>query len=258
MPSQATLCARYTGLELKRTLADKRILVLAVLVPMFMYFVIAGTNDEEAMNSNVGHGTVKFLIATSMALYGTVTVAGAQCANIAAERDSGWLRTLSLSPMSTGSYLLSKALVAVVLSLVPVAAVCLLAAATGAKAEWFVWPLSFLLSLTGAVVFGLIGLILGMLFDPGMINRLIGFITVIFSFLGNLFIPLSGTMLTVAKFTPLFGPGMLVRYPAATEGRVIAGAGTLPLWQPVLNVVVYTVIFAVIARLTVRRGLARQ
>ena len=41
----------------------------------------------------------------------------------------------------------------------------------------------------------------------------------ILAFLGNIFFPLSGVMLTIAKFTPLYGYVALARYPL-TEGHL--------------------------------------
>src|SRR5699024_8920382 len=82
-----------------------------------------------------------------------------------------------------------------------------------------------------------------------------------FAFLGNIFFPLSGAMLTVAQFTPLYGLVALARYPL-TEGMMISTTGPPVegngLWIPVLNLVVWTIIFAVTAFLLVRRGRSRQ
>ena len=111
---------KYTGLELKRVFTDRRVLILSIAVPVFMYLVIGGTNDDTTMDSHVGHANVRFLIAVSMAMYGTVTVAGTECAKIATERGAGWMRTLALTRLSPKQYLASKAITAIVLSLVPV------------------------------------------------------------------------------------------------------------------------------------------
>jgi ABC-2 type transport system permease protein len=79
---------------------------------------------------------------------------------------------------------------------------------------------------------------------------------VIFAFLGNLFIPLSGALLTFAKFTPLYGYAALARYPL-TEGYLPDGSRD-PLWLPIVNVLAWLAVFGVSAVLLVRRGRERQ
>jgi len=84
---------------------------------------------------------------------------------------------------------------------------------------------------------------------------------VILAFMGNIFFPLSGTLLTLAKFTPLYGYASLARYPL-TEGYLFnTSDGTVTheaLWVPVVNVSVWAVILALLATWLVRRGRARQ
>ena len=82
----------------------------------------------------------------------------------------------------------------------------------------------------------------------------------IFAFLGNIFIPLSGVMLTIAKFTPLYGIVSLARYPL-TEGYSVDMDGNLSheaLWVPLVNVGVWTLILALLTVYLVRRGRDRQ
>ncbi|MBW8732333.1 MAG: ABC transporter permease, partial [Terrabacter sp.] len=79
---------------------------------------------------------------------------------------------------------------------------------------------------------------------------------VIFAFLGNVFIPLSGALLAFAKFTPLYGYAALARYPL-TEGYLPDGSQD-PLWVPIVNVLAWLAIFGTAAVLLVRRGRERQ
>ena len=79
----------------------------------------------------------------------------------------------------------------------------------------------------------------------------------IFAFLGNIFIPLSGALLTVAKFTPLYGYVALARYPL-TEGHVVDGTAPRPAVGARANVAAWATIFALVAVWLVRRGRERQ
>src|SRR5699024_734787 len=115
--------------------------------------------------------------------------------------------------------------------------------------------------IVGSLVFALYGLAAGLAFSSEAAVSAASGLLVILAFLGNVFFPLSGAMLTVAKFTPLYGYIALARYPI-TDGLLIStvgpGEGTEALWIPVLNLAVWAVIFAVAAVLLVRRGRERQ
>src|SRR5699024_1521884 len=132
---------------------------------------------------------------------------------------------------------------------------------TGAEASATAWLVSALIVLAGAAVFSLYGLLAGLLFRTEAAVGAASGSLVILAFLGNIFFPLSGAMLTFAKFTPLYGFVALARYPI-TEGTLISttgpSTGSDPLWIPILNLVVWAVIFGVAALLLVRRGRSRQ
>ena len=79
---------------------------------------------------------------------------------------------------------------------------------------------------------------------------------VLLGFAGNLFIPLSGVMLDLARFTPLYGVNALARYPLT--GGVVNGDVADPLWLPVVNVVAWTLILGGVAAVLVRRRRGRN
>ena len=131
---------------------------------------------------------------------------------------------------------------------------------TGAKGEAWVWATSAAIVLLGASVFALYGLVFGLAFRSESAVGAASGSLVIFAFLGNIFIPLSGVMLSIAKFTPLYGFVSLARYPL-TGGDSVSTSGALThesLWVPLANVVVWTMIMAVATVLLARRGRERQ
>ena len=81
------------------------------------------------------------------------------------------------------------------------------------------------------------------------------------SFLGNLFVPLSGTLLEIARFTPMYGFAGLARWPQL-EGLVVHNNApstiTDPLWFLVANYVLWALFFAGLSVWAVRRGRRRQ
>ena len=164
-------------------------------------------------------------------------------------------------PLRDTGYVQIKAVVAVVVAAIPILAIYLLGLLTDAEGSTSAWLLSAVIVLAGAVVFALYGLVFGLAFRSEAAVGAASGSLVILAFMGNIFFPLSGTLLTLAKFTPLYGYVALARYPL-TEGYVVStDGGTVtqePLWVPLLNVSVWALIFAVLSVWLVRRGRARQ
>ena len=112
----------------------------------------------------------------------------------------------------------------------------------------------------GAVLFALYGLVFGLAFRSEAAVTAASGSLVVLGFLGNIFFPLSGLLLEVARFTPLYGYVSLARYPL-TEGYAVDMDGKLSheaLWVPLVNVGVWTLILALLTVYLVRRGRDRQ
>ena len=163
--------------------------------------------------------------------------------------------------MSDAQYVAVKAAVAFVIAIIPITLIYVLGYFTGSEGSGTAWFLSALVVVLGAAVFSLYGLLFGLVFRSEAAVGAASGSLVIFAFLGNIFFPLSGAMLTVAQFTPLYGFVALARYPL-TEGMMISTTGppveSNGLWIPLLNLVAWAMIFAVLAFLMVRRGRSRQ
>ena len=141
------------------------------------------------------------------------------------------------------------------------AVIDVIGALTGAQAPLSVWVVSAAVLLLGATTFALYGLSFGLAFRSEAAVSAAGGSLVILSFLGNIFIPVTGWQLTVAKLTPLYGYVSLARRALTGGGTINTETGELipvPLWQPLTNVVVWTAVFGVVAVVLVGRGRARQ
>lgn len=250
--------ATYFGLEVKRILRDFVSLFFIAILPAF-FFLIFGAGQDYA-KTTIGNGNVAFYIMVAMAGYGAATATTGIGGMAAVERMQGWGRQLGLTPLRDGHYVAIKAGLALVIAAIPITLTFILGAVTSARASASTWVLSIVILLVGAVVWSLYGLAAGLIFKSENAVSAASGLLVIFSFLGNVFIPLSGTMLTIAKFTPLYGYISLARYPL-TNGYVVDTDGNLyrdELWTSILNVCVWTAIFAVLATWAVRRGRGRQ
>ena len=99
----------------------------------------------------------------------------------------------------------------------------------------------------GSLLFAAFGLFTGYLLPSENVTQIIALALTLCSFAGGLFIPLSQfppALLTLARFTPLYGLNQLVHYPLV--------GGTLQ-WGWILNLVVWLAIFVTGAAWCLRR-----
>ncbi len=249
----------FTGLELRRVTRDYVSMFFIAILPAFFYVIFGAV--QQYSEQSAGNGNVGLYIMISMAAYGAVTATVGVGGMAAVERMQGWGRQLGLTPMQDSQYVATKTFVALVIAAIPIGLIYLLGYLTGAEGTVSAWLLSGLVVLVGAAVFAVYGLCFGLAFRSEAAVGAASGSLVVLAFLGNIFFPLSGLMLTIAKFTPLYGYVALARYPL-TEGHLInttTGVTTQdPLWIPVANVAVWAVIFCVVAVLLVRRSRTRQ
>ena len=249
----------YVGLELKRIFRDPVSLFFTAGLPVFFYLIFGAAmswGDE-----SVGNGNVAMMIMTSMAAYGAVSAAVALGGMAAVERMQGWGRQLGLTPLTDRDYVGVKVTLAVLITMIPIGLVYAAGAVTGARGSGQAWLLSGLILVIGSAIFALYGLIFALAFRTEAAVSAAGGSVVILGFMGNVFFPLSGTLLTLAKFTPLYGLNALARYPIS-EGWLIDGTtGDLthePLWIPLANVGAWLLVLSIVATLLVRRSRSRQ
>ncbi|GAA1977599.1 ABC transporter permease [Terrabacter lapilli] len=246
--------ATFVLLDLRRITRNWSAMFFTAVLPTFFYVIFGATVD--AKGADIGNGNVAMYVMITMAAYGAVLAATSVSANAAVERVQGWGRQLGLTPLADSAYIAGKALVAMTVAAVPVALTYALGVATGARGSASAWALSALLALVGSSVFAVYGLLVGTAFQSEASAGAASGSIVVFAFLGNLFVPLSGGLLAFAKFTPLYGYAALARYPL-TEGWLTDGSRD-PLWLPITNVVVWTLVFGALATYFVRRGRERQ
>ncbi|MFI7481765.1 hypothetical protein ACH9EU_05035 [Kocuria sp. M1R5S2] len=157
--------------------------------------------------------------------------------------------------------MLVKVAVALCVAVLPVAVVFAVGALTGAELGGWRWPVTAALVVAGSSMFALYGLAAGLLFRTESAVGAASGLLVVLSFFGNLFVPLSGAMLDIARFTPLYGLAALARYPLM-EGQILSTTGPAtqsdPLWALVLNVAVWTAVFAAVVLGAARRTTVRR
>ncbi len=245
----------YLRFEAVRILRQPVALFFIVFLPAFMYVIFGATTEWGGFE--VAHGNVSMSIMIAMAAFGAVTATVGVGGNAAVERVQGWGRQLALTPLRDSQYVAVKAAIAMATAALPILVIYGLGFVLGAEAAGVAWVTSLLFVLLGSATFALYGMMFGLAFKSEAATSVASGSVVLLGFLGNLFVPLSGVMLTIAKFTPLYGYAGLARYPV-TQGRTIdISSGELmsePLWGFVVNVVAWTLVFGAAAVLLVRRA----
>lgn len=231
--------------------------IVALPTALFLMFTL----PMDAANIDAGKANVSAYVMVSLSVYGAAVATTAITGTAAVERELGWGRQLSLTALTGADYIAGKTLVAAFMAVLPIAAIFGAGALTGAEfSEAWMWPASALLALVVALPFALYGLSMAFFFrSEAAVGAATGGL-VVFGFLGNLFQPLSGALMEFARFTPMYGPGMLSRWPMM-EGTLISVEGevtTDPLWMPVSATLVWTGIFAALCLLANRRRTSRS
>ena len=243
--------ASYVRLDLRRQLRDKLGMFFMVGLPAFMYLVFGLGSDDP-----VGSGNVAMYVMLSMAAYGAVTATTAVAGSAYTEQVMGWGRQLSLTPVRPLQLVVLKTGIAMTVAAVPVGLIFGIGAVTGARGTLGDWLWSAVVIWVGSAVFAIYGLaVCTNLRSQNAVSVASGMIVVL-AFLGNVFSPMSGLMLDIGRFSPLYGYAGLARYPV-TEGYLPLDAGRGQVWLLLANVAAWTVTFALLALLGVRRSRER-
>lgn len=235
------------GIELKRMLRNRRTIIFTLVFPGAMFFAFGG---QSGWDEKVGNGNVAAYILVSMALYGAAMTAAAGGAMVAMERSLGWSRSLRLTPLNPAVYILTKALVALTMGAIAVTVVNLAGMVQGKPSMPVgTWVACALLTVVCTLVFAALGVFVGYLVPGENAMQVLGPGLALFSFLGNVFIPITqgSTMWHIAAFTPMFGVAEIARSPLTHE---------LP-WYAVLNAVAWLVVFVVGAAWRMSKDTAR-
>ena len=189
--------------EITRTLRNARFLVMLIAFPVALY-LIYGTQQGIAQNLTIGA-----LVLVSMAVYsGMGSAMFATGPQLARERQSGWMRQLRVSPISTPAWFGVKLAQGILMIIPGLAVLVIVALAIGHVHLTAVHMLVLVgVLLAGAIPFCMLGMVIGLMFD-GQTAQIAQMITLIaLAFLGGIFIPwnnLPGGAQLVGKVLPSY------------------------------------------------------
>lgn len=250
-----TISPTMLRVEALRQVRNPYTLAFTLAMPVGMYLLFGAGAAYGGMSA--GHGNVRFYVMVSMAAYGAAVAMTSATSTAAVEAAQGWGRQLAMTPLRTAGYAATKLITALAAATLAVVLVFVVGAATGAEAsDGWRWAASAVLVLGGALLFGLYGLGMGLVFRSDGAATLASISLTFFGFFGNVFMPLDGTMLDIARFTPMYGVVALARWPL-TDGVLTTGQTDQP-WGIALNIVVWLVVFAALVGVGVKRSRARR
>lgn len=251
--------ALYTGLNLRRMLADRSGIFFSVLLPVAFYLIFGALQSYADMPLN--EGTVGGYVMIGMACYGGIIAASATAGTVSVEQSTGWGRQLALTPLTPIQRLASQAAVVLVRAALPVLAVCAVGMLAGTRMPVGQWVGCAVLTVLVALPFGFYGMAFGLLFRSESAVSISSTALVVLAFLGNAFMPLTAGLLAIGRFTPMYGPMALARWPLARGVQSIGEDPyvlTDPLWYAIINCVGWTLVFAGCCALLLRRQKGRQ
>ncbi len=236
------------GIELRRMLRNRRTIVFTLVIPAALLLSFGG---QQGWNDRAGSGNVAAYILVSMALYGAALTAAAGGSMVALERSLGWSRQLRLTPLNPVVYILMKAVVALVMGALAIAAVNVVGVWQG-KAEMptHVWVASAVMTLFCTLTFAALGVFVGYVVPGENAMQILGPGLALLSFLGGVFIPLdqySDAVRHVAYWTPMYGVSEIARAPLTHD---------LP-WYAAVNAVVWFGLFVAGAAWQMSKDTAR-
>jgi len=235
-------------IELKRMLRNRRTIIFTLIFPAALLLVFGG---QDGWQDKAGSGNVAAYILISMGLYGAALTAAAGGSMVALERSLGWSRQLRLTPLNPVAYILMKAVVALTMGALAIAAVYVVGIVQG-KAEMptDVWILSAVVTLFCTLTFAALGVFVGFIVPGENAMQILGPGLALLAFLGGVFIPIdsySQIVRDIAYWTPMYGVAEIARAPLTHE---------LP-WYAVVNAVGWFAIFVAGAAWRMSKDTAR-
>ena len=251
----------YLRLDLLRSLREPANLFFVIAFPLAMYLVFGRLNASAGNYGPHAHGNVSASVMLAMASFSACLGATSASAAAAVEQSAGWGRQMAVTGQGLRGYLVVKTGTAVGTAALPVTVVLTAGALTDSSMEGWAWAASPLICLIGVLPFVLWGLAAGMWLPSSASIGIATSLVSLFAFIGNTFMPLNHTLLTISRFTPMYGSTALARWPLG-EGWIYVPdrpAGIQdPLWMPLANLVTWTLIFGLLVIGARRRATRRQ
>jgi ABC-2 type transport system permease protein len=228
-----------TRAEINRLRRNRRYLIFTVGLPVVLYLIFS-----KAGKTVYGIDFAAYYM-VAMATFGAF--AGALNGNairISEERKVGWIRQLRLTPLPAYAYVVAKILTSMAMTAVSITVVLLLGRFEGGiqLAIWQ-WVVIAVIIWLGSTIFAALAVAVGYRYPPDQAQPITLALYLVFSILGGIWFPFTGTLGNIAKGTPTFE--------AITISTDVIRDVSVPAYLAI-GLVVWLGIFAALATLSVR------
>lgn len=198
---------RYLALECRRVIRSGRFMIFSLAMPAVMVIILGGLYGGK--DATYPDGTpVNAVLMVSMSAFGAMSAALSTGARVAVERGGGWQRQLRLTPMSASTYLYTKVLVAMLVSVPSIVLVSLVGAIVqGVSLGFGGWLIATLGMWLGALPFATLGLLIGLTIPADSLPAIMGVLSMALGMLGGMWIPAQiapGWLAAIMKATPSY------------------------------------------------------
>jgi ABC-2 type transport system permease protein len=195
--------ATYLRYDLLRNFRNWQFLLLTLAFPVILYLAVAGSHQHNRLDG------VAFPLAfiSGMAALGTMAATISSGSVIAAERSTGWMRQMRITPLTASGYFSAKVLCAYLRALLTIAVMCLAGVTLGVHLSPGGWLTMIGLLLVGLIPFAVLGILHGHLLNTAASTPAVGGITTLFALLGGAYgfqLAKSGALLQITKALPSF------------------------------------------------------
>ncbi|MDY5128468.1 ABC transporter permease [Actinotignum urinale] len=225
-------------------------IIFTLGIPIVM-FLIFGVGQEYSKQS-IGRANVSAVILVNMSQYAVIMCVSMIMVSLAIERNKGWLRAMSLTPLGAQGYMFAKLISSLMITLVTAGALYILGFCTESSMEGQVWVQTFLLVLASSIFAAELGIMVSLAVGNETAYSIIAGGTALLAFFSGIFIPLNQmaeAFQTIAKFTPLWGLNQLATAPFSNWDTLS--------WEVWCNVGVWTIGLALLIRILSFRSTTR-
>jgi ABC-2 type transport system permease protein len=216
--------------SIRRTLSEPRFLVFTIALPVVLALTIGGSVRNTPMAGTTG--ATFFMV--SMAMFGAMAGTVNSGARIAIDRTSGWMRQLRLTPLTPRNYVLSKALVSMLIALPAILAVC----AVGVLFQGVHQPVAdlgrfVLFAWLALVPFAALGVAIGYLATGETMQAMTAIIFNVLAIAGGTWWDVDaagGGMATFAHLLPSYWATRVARSPFTGQGLTWGGLAVMVAW----------------------------
>lgn len=234
--------------ELLRTSRDRRFFLLTLGMPVIFYIIFI---NQAGGLARIGGTFWNVYFMVSMAAFGVVgSSVNTLGVRLAAERQSGWVRWLRTTPLSTVGYAMAKVMTQLTLSLAIIVVVFLVAHfSQNVNMPTTTWIEVALWLWLGSLPFASLGVLIGMAGNAAQILGTLAYL--VLSMLGGLLTPIQAlpmTMQDIAKWMPTY-------HFANPAWNILGGKGIE--WQDIAVLIGWAVLFLALAAYLQKRMDAR-